>query len=65
MPKQKTNSSAKKRFKATGTGAFKRKAQNRRHILTKQSPKVKRQSRGNLLVHDSDHESVARMLVLK
>lgn len=62
MPKQKTLKGAAKRFKATGTGAFKHKKQNRRHILTTKTPKVKRQARGNHLLNDSDHDSVSRML---
>lgn len=65
MPKQKTVSAAKKRFKQTGSGGFKRKAMNRRHILTKQAQKVKRQSRGNKMVHPADHGSVSRMLGLE
>lgn len=35
MPKMKTNSSAKKRFKLTGTGKIKRKHAFKQHILTK------------------------------
>merc|ERR1711916_199204 len=41
MPKQKTNSSAKKRFKLTGTGKIKRKHAFKSHILTKKSKKRK------------------------
>ena len=39
MPKMKTNSSAKKRFVLTGTGAIKRKHAFKSHILTKKSKK--------------------------
>nr|HPH88222.1 50S ribosomal protein L35 [Chitinophagales bacterium] len=35
MPKMKTNSSAKKRFKVTGSGKIKRAHAYKRHILTK------------------------------
>ena len=35
MPKMKTKSSAKKRFKVTGTGKIKRKHAFKNHILTK------------------------------
>jgi large subunit ribosomal protein L35 len=35
MPKLKTKSGAKKRFKVTGTGKIKRKKAYKRHILTK------------------------------
>ncbi|MGE0206726.1 MAG: 50S ribosomal protein L35 [Candidatus Babeliales bacterium] len=45
MPKMKTNSSAKKRFKKTKTGRIKHSKTNRRHILTKKSSKRKRSLR--------------------
>lgn len=45
MPKIKTNSSVKKRFKPTGSG-YKYRQANRNHILTKKKPKRKRQLRG-------------------
>ena len=45
MPKIKTNRSAAKRFKVTGTGKLKRNKAYRRHILTKKSTKTKRNLR--------------------
>ena len=42
MPKIKTNRSAAKRFKVTGTGKLKRNKAYKRHILTKKSTKLKR-----------------------
>ncbi|MFT4660707.1 MAG: large subunit ribosomal protein L35 [Patiriisocius sp.] len=42
MPKMKTVSSAKKRFRTTGTGKIKRKKAFKSHILTKKSKKRKR-----------------------
>ena len=39
MPKMKTHSGAKKRFKLTGTGKIKRKHAYKSHILTKKSTK--------------------------
>ena len=42
MPKMKTKSSAKKRFKLTGTGKIKRKHAFKSHILTKKETKQKR-----------------------
>ena len=41
MPKMKTKSSAKKRFKVTGSGKIKRKHAFKNHILTKKSKKRK------------------------
>jgi len=43
MPKMKTHSGAKKRFKTTGTGKLVRRKQGRNHILEKKSSKRKRQ----------------------
>ena len=40
MPKMKTKSSAKKRFKVTGSGKIKRKHAFKNHILTKKSKKT-------------------------
>ena len=42
MPKMKTHSGAKKRFKLTAKGKIKRKSSNLNHILAKQDPKSKR-----------------------
>jgi len=62
MPKMKSNSGAAKRFKKTGTGAFKCKQAHLRHILTKKTTKRKRQLRKASLIHANDVKSVARML---
>ena len=62
MPKQKTNSAAKKRFKLTGTGRVKRKKAFASHILTKKSPKRKRNLRETTLVAKVDEQRVKRML---
>ena len=45
MPKVKTNKSAAKRFKKTGTGKLKRMKAYKSHILTKKSTKRKRNLR--------------------
>jgi large subunit ribosomal protein L35 len=62
MPKMKTKSGAKKRFRVRPGGTIKCAQAFKRHILTKKSPKTKRQLRGMTLVHDSDVRSVRRML---
>jgi large subunit ribosomal protein L35 len=62
MPKMKTNRSAAKRFKKTATGRLKRGRQNRRHILTKKSPKRKRQLRRPALVAKADLKRIKRLL---
>ncbi|HKJ34816.1 MAG TPA: 50S ribosomal protein L35 [Balneolales bacterium] len=65
MPKVKTNSGAKKRFKVTGTGKIKRKKAYRSHILTKKSPKRKRNLRKATLVHDANKEQIRDLIPYK
>jgi large subunit ribosomal protein L35 len=65
MPKMKTKSSAKKRFKLTGTGKIKRKHAFKSHILTKKSNKRKLALTHDTLVHKSDENNVNLMLRLK
>ena len=61
MPKQKTHSGAKKRFKVTATGKLlRRKAMN--HYLGKKSAKRKRSFSKQHEVHESDTREVKRML---
>ncbi|BBP42999.1 50S ribosomal protein L35 [Thiosulfativibrio zosterae] len=62
MPKMKTNKSAQKRFKKTGSGRFKCKQSHLRHILTKKSSKRKRHLRSASMIHDNDVAMVRRML---
>ncbi len=62
MPKMKTQRGAAKRFKRTATGKFKRFKAYRTHILTKMSPKRKRQLRKAGLVSKADTKRVTRML---
>jgi large subunit ribosomal protein L35 len=62
MPKQKTNRSAAKRFKKTGTGKIKRRKAYTSHILTKKSPKRKRNLRKPTLVSSADEKRVKRLL---
>jgi len=65
MPKMKTNSGAKKRFKVTGSGAIKRHRARRRHILTNKTRKRKRQLRMDALVHPSDMNNVLHALAMR
>ena len=62
MPKMKTHRGAAKRFVKTASGRFKSKQSHLRHILTKKSPKRKRQLRGTKLIAKSDVASVKRMI---
>jgi len=65
MPKMKTKSSAKKRFKVTGTGKIKRKHAFKSHILTKKSKKRKLKLTHDGLVHKSDTSNIKQQLNLK
>jgi len=65
MPKMKTKSSAKKRFKLTGTGKLKRKHAFKSHILTKKSTKQKRNLTYWGTVAKSDEKNVKLMLNMK
>ena len=62
MSKQKTKSSAKKRFKVTGNGKIKRKHAFKNHILTKKETKQKRNLTKVGLVHKADANNVKLML---
>ena len=64
MPKMKTNSAAKKRFKVTGTGKFKREKAYKSHILTKKSRKTKRNLRQSTTVHPSNEGRVKKLLAM-
>jgi len=62
MPKMKTKSGAKKRFRVRGGGGIKRSQAYKRHILTKRTTKNKRQLRGSTCVHSTNVDSVKAML---
>ena len=62
MPKMKTKSSAKKRFRVRPGGTVKRGQAFKRHILTKKTTKNKRNLRGIVNVHESDVASIDKMM---
>jgi len=62
MPKMKTKSSAKKRFRVRPGGTVKRGQAFKRHILTKKTTKNKRQLRGSVTVNDHNMGGMAQML---
>lgn len=62
MPKMKSHSGAKKRFKLTGSGKIKRRRAGLRHILTKKSKKRKLLAGHDAIVHKSDEKRVKRLL---
>jgi large subunit ribosomal protein L35 len=62
MPKMKTHSGAKKRFKVTATGKVRGRHAFTSHILEKKSPKHKRQLGKAMIVSDDDAPRIKRML---
>jgi large subunit ribosomal protein L35 len=62
MPKMKTHSGAKKRFKLTGTGKVRGRHPFTSHILEKKSPKKKRALGAPKLINEHDEPRVKRML---
>jgi large subunit ribosomal protein L35 len=54
MPKLKTHSGSKKRFKVTANGHVKVQAAAKRHGMVKRSQKMKRNARGTMVLQDQD-----------
>ncbi|MFC2457254.1 MAG: 50S ribosomal protein L35 [Prevotella intermedia] len=65
MPKQKTNSGAKKRFSFTGTGKVKRNRAYHSHILTKKTKKQKRNHVLSAIVDSSNMKQVRDLFNLR
>jgi large subunit ribosomal protein L35 len=62
MPKIKTNRSAAKRFRKTGTGKFVFSKANSSHMLTKKSRKRKRSLRLAKCASCADNKAIKRLL---
>ena len=60
MPKMKTKSSFKKRFKVTATGKVKTAQAGKRHGMIKRTNKFIRNARGTSILSDSDSRIVKR-----
>lgn len=65
MPKIKTNRSASKRFRLTGTGKVLRNKAYKSHILTKKSRKRKRNLRQSTLLDAADQKKVKKLIPYK
>jgi large subunit ribosomal protein L35 len=65
MPKQKTHSASKKRFKVTGTGKVLRSQAFKKHILTKKPTKRKRNLRRILVVSKVNQHTIRQMIPYK
>ena len=64
MPKMKTHSLAKKKFKLTGSGKLKRKHAFKNHCLSKKSTKAKRFLTHSGLVHKADEPRIKKLLTI-
>ncbi len=62
MPKMKSSSAAKKRFKCLGKRKVKRSKAYRRHLLTKKGPKRRRDLRQGALVSSADMPKILVLL---
>ncbi len=60
MPKLKTKSGAKKRFRLTGTGKVRMNFAKKRHMLRRRSQKMKRKARGTQIMSAPDAKVVKR-----
>jgi len=64
MPKMKTKSGAKKRFKLTASGKIKRKKAYHSHLLTKKETVQKKRLASSTLVHKSDEKNIKKCLAI-
>ena len=62
MPKNKTHSGAKKRFRVTGSGKLRRQQTRLRHRLEVKSSAVTRRQSGTVEIAPADVKRVKRML---
>ena len=62
MPKMKTKSSCKKRFKVTASGRVKSAQAGKRHGMIKRTTKIIRQARGTTVMSAPDEKIVKSMM---
>jgi large subunit ribosomal protein L35 len=62
MPKMKTKSGTKKRFKVTGGGGIKFQPANKRHNMRKRPQKMKRNARGTTMMAECDKQIVLKYM---
>jgi large subunit ribosomal protein L35 len=65
MPKMKTHSGSKKRFKVTGTGKVLRSQAFKKHILTKKTSKRKRNLRKSVIASPANAATIKQMIPYK
>jgi len=62
MPKNKTHSGAKKRFRVTGSGKLMREQANGRHLLEVKSSRRKRRLSGDVELSPADVKKAKKLL---
>lgn len=62
MPKMKTKSGAKKRFRLTASGKVRRNQSGKRHGMIKRTNKQIRNQRGTTIAADSDAKVIKKFL---
>ena len=62
MPKMKTHSGARKRFRLTGSGKVLRRRANRRHLFEHKSSRVTRRLAGDVTVAPADVKKIKKLL---
>ena len=62
MPKMKTKSSVKKRFRLTATGLVIMAQAGKRHGMRKRSPEMRRTARGTTIMRECDAKIIRRFL---
>lgn len=65
MPKMKTKKAVAARFRVTATGKLKRSRPGKRHILTKKTPKRKRQLSQPALVSKGQLKTYKRLMCVE
>lgn len=65
MPKLKTKSAAKKRFSFSASGNVIAQPAYRRHLMKNKSQKMKRQTRGTMVLSASDAQNVVKYMPYK
>jgi len=62
MPKMKTKSSVKKRFRLTASGKVRRQQAGKRHMMIKRTPKQIRRLRGTTIMAEADARIVKKFM---
>ncbi|MSO91939.1 MAG: 50S ribosomal protein L35 [Rhodospirillales bacterium] len=62
MPKMKTKSGAKKRFRFTASGKVRANVARKRHGMSKRPQQMKRKSRGTFILADGDARLVKKYM---